>query len=111
MSAVPALDSRDVDRLMVRVDNADYETSYRYELWSAIFRVQLRLLPLAWLPVWFVLYVTVSNVAFISAAPGAAGGTAISAAIALSLPIAFVRSQVRSSSAGDWLGQKSIRMG
>ena len=96
LDAVPDLDSREAQRLKVRMENANYEWSYRNELVEAIGRWELRLLPAAWLPVWLVLYLIVSSTSFLSGAPGVVGGTAISAAIALGVPILVLRSLMRS---------------
>jgi hypothetical protein len=90
------LDSRDAQRLKVRMENANYVWNYNFEMWSATFRWQLRLLPTAFLPVWLVLYEIVSSVAFLSSTPGVVSGTAISAGVAILLPIFLLRSQVRS---------------
>ena len=95
LDAMPDLDSRQVHRLKVRWANAHYEWSYHYERWVAVLRWSLRLLPIAFFPVWLVLYAIVSTADFISGPPGVMGGTAISAAVSLSLTILAVRSQVR----------------
>jgi hypothetical protein len=95
LDAMPDLDKRQVCRLKVEMENVDYEWSYRLELWSAIFRWQLRLLPAACVPVWLVLYAVVSNAAFLGGQPGVAGGTVISAIVALALATLLVRSQAR----------------
>jgi hypothetical protein len=93
---VPGLDSHQAHRLKVRLENGQYEWSYRYELWTAVFRWLLRLLPTAFLPVWLVLYAIAETADFISGPPGVVGGTAISAAVALGLAILVLRGQVRS---------------
>ena len=67
-----------------------------YELLYAIFFWQLRLLPIACLPVWLVLYLIVSSVSFLSGTPGVVLGTLISAAVSVGLAILLQRSQVRS---------------
>jgi hypothetical protein len=95
LDAVPDLDSRQAYRLKVRLEDGYYEWSYRYELWGAIFRWLLRLLPAAFLPVWLVLYAVVNIVGFLSGPPGVVAGTAISAVAALGPAILLVRSQVR----------------
>jgi hypothetical protein len=95
LDTMPDLDKRQAYRLKIRMENADYEWSYRVELWSAVFRWQLRLLPAACLPVWLVLYAVVSSDTFLSGSPGVAGGTAISAVVALALATLLVRSQAR----------------
>jgi hypothetical protein len=95
LDAVPDLDSRQAYRLNVRMENGHYEWTYNYELWTAVFRWVLRLLPAAFLPVWLVLYGTVNIADFISGPPGAVGGTAIGAAVAVGLPILVGRSLVR----------------
>ena len=77
------------------MENGLYEWSYRIELWTGAFRWLLRLLPIAFLPVWLVLYAIVETVDFISGPPGVVGGTAISAAVALGLAILVLRSQMR----------------
>jgi hypothetical protein len=105
LDAVPDLDNCEAQRLKVRIENAYYEWSYRYKLWSAIFRWQLRLLPAAFLPTWLVLFAIVKIAAFISGPPGTAGGSAISAGVALWLPVLLVRSQVR----GDLSLRGSLR--
>jgi hypothetical protein len=78
LEAVSDLDSSQAYILNVRMENANYEWSYRSALWTAIFRWQLRLLPAAFVPVWLVLYAIVSAVAFISGPPNVVGGTQIS---------------------------------
>ncbi len=95
LDAVPNLGSIEAYRLKVRMENAHYEWWYRIELCDAIARWQLKWLPAAVLPVWLVLYLTVKSATFLSGAPGPAGGTAVSAAVALGLAILLVRSQIR----------------
>ena len=95
LDEVPNLDSLEAHRLKVRTENAYYEWWYRAELIEAIARWHLKWLPAAVLPVWLVLYLTVRSATFLSATPGAAGGTAISAAVALGLAILLVRSTIR----------------
>jgi hypothetical protein len=96
LDAVPDLDSQQAHRLKVSWENSDYEWSYQIKFWSGIFRWLLRLLPAAFLPVWLVLYAIVKTVNFMSGPPGAVGGTAISAAVALGIAILLARSQLRS---------------
>jgi tetratricopeptide (TPR) repeat protein len=95
LDAMPDLDRRRAYCLKAEIESADCEWAYRYELCSAIFRWQLRLLPAACLPMWLVLYVVVSSASFLTGTPGVAGGTAISAVVALALATVLVRSQVR----------------
>ena len=92
---MPDLDSHQAHRLKVRLENSYYEWSYHYELLMTVFRWLLRLLPIAFLPVWLVLYAIVNTAGFISGPPGLVGGTAISAVVALGLAILIVRSLLR----------------
>src|SRR5262249_33913513 len=90
LDTVPDLDSQQAHRLKVRLENCYYEWSYHSELWVAVARWLRQLLPGALLPVWLVLYATVSTAAFISGPPGVLGGTAISAVVSLGLAILIV---------------------
>ena len=96
LEAMPDLDSRQARRLTVRAENGHYEYVYYYELWGAIGRGLLRLIPAAFLPVWLVLYAVVDAANFVSGPPGVLGGTAISAVIAVGLAMLVVHSQMRS---------------
>ena len=96
LGAVPNLDGREAYRLKVRMENSSYEWWYRSELFYAIAFWQLRLLPVACLPVWLVLYLIVSSVTFLSGTPGVVLGTLISTAVSVGLAILLLRSQVRS---------------
>ena len=98
LGAVPDLDSRQAYKLKVRLENGYYEYWFHYELWAAFFLCILRWLLLAFLPVWPILYAIVKTADFISGPPGVVAGTAISAAVAVGLPVLVLRNLVQDDS-------------
>lgn len=96
LESIPGIDVREAELLKTRIENADYASQYAFEFWSLVFHRQIRLLPLAIAPVWAVLYLINHFVGFISGWPGPVIGTGVSAAVAIAVPIAVLRTFVRS---------------
>jgi hypothetical protein len=84
-------------RLKMDLENSDYDWAERYEYWSLGFRWLMRLLPVSYLPAWIILYLIIRSTSFLSAPPNIVLGVAVSTAIAVGLPILFVRTQIRTN--------------
>ncbi len=78
------------------IDSAMYEWWRRYEVSLAISRWLMRLLPMAVLPVWLVLFAVAKMAAFISGSGGMAGGSFVGAIVALGGAVLLTRLFVRS---------------
>jgi hypothetical protein len=100
LDAVPGLEDREVLRLRSQIETLEYRRRLLFAVPRAVARVLYRLLPVAGLLVWLVLFVIIHQVHFLSGPGGAAAGTALSAAVAtvlvVALAYAFVRPDIRS---------------
>lgn len=83
LDTVPGMTAGEVFRMKAMIDSAMYEWWQRYEVSLAISRWLMRLLPVAVLPVWLVLFVVAKMAAFISGSGGTAGGSFVGAIVAL----------------------------
>ena len=96
LNKLHGLTSGDVFELKTRIENSIYLWDYRQEASNAVFRLLMRLLPAAVLPVWLIMFTAAKTADFLVGPGGLVVGTLISSVISMGISILILRILVRS---------------